>query len=82
MSLTTLSNLKAKFCIKTIEKTTYLSIPYDKFLPFFDRHPSWDRLARKTLEINYLDKLERIPQYNLASFIGITPSALNRILKK
>lgn len=97
----------SKFAIETMEETTYLSIPYHQFQSFYDRHPSWDRLGRKALEFNYLDKLEReailltgdalskyeravkmypqlierIPQYHIASFIGVTPSALNRILK-
>lgn len=102
------SGMPSKFVIETMEDTTYLSIPYKEFLPFYDRHSAWDRLGRKALEMNYLDKLEReailltgdayskyeraiklypqleerIPQYHIASFIGVTPSALNRILKK
>ena len=98
----------SRFCIETMEETTYLCIPWHEFEKFYDRHPSWDRLGRKVLEWNYLNKMERealllvgnayskyqralelypqlkerIPQYHLASFIGITPSALNRILKK
>lgn len=102
------TNTPSKFVIETMEETTYLSIPYKEFLPFYDRHPAWDRLGRKALEMNYLDKLEReailltgdalskyeraiklypqleerIPQYHIATFIGVTASALNRILKK
>lgn len=98
----------SQFAIESMESTTYLSIPFQKFYSFYDRHSCWDRVGRKVLEINYLDKLfresillkgdilekyhntlklypqlsERIAQYHIASFIGVTASALNRALKK
>lgn len=101
------SGTPSKFVIETMENTTLLKIPYTDFLPFYDRNPCWDKLARKALEMNYIDKLEReaillvgdamskyertlklypqldnrIPQYHIASFIGITPSSLNKLLK-
>ncbi|MGK0367659.1 MAG: CRP-like cAMP-binding protein [Thermoproteota archaeon] len=102
------SGTLSKFAIETIEPTVYLSIPYEKFVTFYDGDPAWDKLGRKALELNYLDKLEReailltgdayskyervlalypgiekrIPQYHIASFIGLTAAGLNRILKK
>jgi CRP-like cAMP-binding protein len=98
----------SKFAIGALEDTTILGVPFDKFDKFYDRHPTWDRLARKALEVNYLDKLEResillqgdtyqkycravelypeiklrVSQYHIASFIGVSAEALNRVLKK
>jgi CRP-like cAMP-binding protein len=98
----------SQFAIESLESTTYLSVPFAQFYSFYDRHPCWDRIGRKVLELNYLDKLyresillhgdikskyertldlypqlkERIAQYHIASFIGVTASAFNRALKK
>jgi CRP-like cAMP-binding protein len=102
-----LFNSPSSFAIQTMEETLYLKIPYDEVVKLYDRHFSWERLARKALEINYVDKMrreemllvddaleryrkalliypeleKRVPQYHIATFCGVTASALNRLLK-
>lgn len=98
----------SKFAIETLEDSVLLAIGFQDFQKFYDRHPCWDRVGRKALEWNYLDKLsregillmgdtykkycrtlelypgidKRTSQYHIASFIGVSPEALNRVLKK
>lgn len=96
------------YSIQAMENTELLTMSWEKFESFYDRHPCWERIGRKAAEYNYLLKIQRerafltrdattryldvvetlpeipkrVPQYHIASYLGITASALNRIIKR
>ncbi|MCR9204248.1 MAG: Crp/Fnr family transcriptional regulator [Halobacteriovoraceae bacterium] len=96
------------YSIQAMENTELLTMSWESFEGFYERHSCWERIGRRAAEYNYLIKIQRerafltrdatqryqevlqtlpeipkrVPQYHIASYLGITASALNRIIKK
>lgn len=56
------NNTGSPFSIQAMEDTTIFIADYQDFLPFYDRHPIWDRLGRKLAEANFMIKSRREAQ--------------------
>lgn len=95
----------ATYNLQALEKSLIAHIAYSDYQELLERHMCWERITRKSLEQEIMEKdskeydlfmlsaeeryesfLKRhpsiagkIPQYLIASYIGITPVALSRI---
>ncbi len=91
--------------IQTLESSDFVALPFTILPNLLERHPSWERLNRKLVEMLYIKKEQKemqllllsaeqryrafldeyshqeknIPNYHIASYLGITPVALSRI---
>jgi CRP-like cAMP-binding protein len=91
--------------LEALEDMVIVWMTYTAFEELMERHPCWDRIMRKSLEREIMERevkeyelfmlsaseryerfcrhyhglVSRVPQYLIASYIGVTPVALSRI---
>lgn len=98
----------SRFYIEALENSEILISSFKTFNELTENNLSWNKIARKLTEQQYIKKeireyqflfddaetrylqflkeypdlIERVKQYHIASYLGITPVALSRIRKK
>lgn len=91
--------------IQALEETDLLVLGHDTYLELLDRHPCWQKAARRLADMLYILKEkreyellmhsaqeryllfrkdypaleQRLNQYQIASYLGVTPESLSRI---
>ena len=81
-----ISQKPSRHSIEALEDCHVLSISYKTFQKLFIEFPKMNEFVRKVPEERYLnlqkerpDLLQRIPQHQIATFLGITPVSQSRI---
>lgn len=74
--------LKKHSCGQSFIETAFLKILRQQELLEYNRITKAPEELYETLQIHKEDWLQKIPQYHIASYLGITPETLSRIRKR
>jgi CRP-like cAMP-binding protein len=68
----------SEFSIQAIENSTLAVFEYADWLALLESHPAWGIIHKAILD-EYPGVEDHVKQYDIASYLGISPASLSRI---